>query len=69
MSYPSGATLARFLSGCSKHSSYIEKVVAHVKDEGANLAALATMLSSMVTCGPLGMTMPYTAALALACHE
>jgi hypothetical protein len=38
----------------------LNKVIAYVKDEGANLNTLTTKLTSIVSCVPLQLPQPYT---------
>jgi hypothetical protein len=42
-------------------SSYnqLYKLIAYVKDEGGNLSILARALTSMVSCGPLALVVPW----------
>ena len=56
----SGVALAKIVKRLLQTFQLTDKVFAYVKDKGANLATLATALSSMVTCGPLEMTVPGT---------
>jgi hypothetical protein len=42
-------------------SSYnlLDKLIAHVKDKGGNLSTLTQILTLIVSCGPLGLALPW----------
>jgi hypothetical protein len=41
--------------------NFLDKVIAYVKDEGANLNTLTTTLTNIVSCSPISLPQPYVA--------
>lgn len=54
-----GDSLAQQMNPILEEFKLTKKIIAYVKDEGANLVTMATALSDVVSCEPLGLTTPY----------
>lgn len=54
-----GLSLAEQVKPILEEFELTNKVIAYVKDEGSNLTTMASSLSEVVSCEPLGLTRPY----------
>jgi len=55
----SGVEMAMQVKALLSLYNQLYKLIAYVKDEGGNLSTFALALTSMVSCGPLALVVPW----------